>query len=344
MGLEEDDAESGLVAELRALAGAEGGGGDDGTFQVRRGRHTITVVHDAGSSSNLRLRVVYDDAACADLPALEVAAGGDGGSYRQPPSRASLLARRPLAITLDHETRSDARAVADGSRHELQTGDRAFDAGVFISAPTTNDAVLRAVLNQEVRAAVLSLFALGFLRVQIDDALLPGQPGIVEAYLWSFASREPPAQRGARCLDAFVRLLDHLPAITPMPSPAEVDERVAARSRSPGWVRALGWLGAVALLAGGPAWWRVMSSAECADAGNGGSLPPHCESSTPIALLVAFGVGVIASFLARPALIRRFGERSGSFAPIAVGRLKVLAGSAVLMFFLVFFVLLALRG
>lgn len=294
MSQEEDDAESGLVAELRALAGAGAGArreeaGDDGTFDVRRGRHTITVIHNSGSSSNLRLRVAYDDVARADHPALPNR--GSDGSYRQAPSRGSLSAPRPLAIALDHETLADALAVAEGIRREHQTGDHAFDRAVFVGTPTTDDAVLRAVLNPEVRAAVLSLFALGFLRVTIDDAILPGSPGFVEAYLWSFASSDPPAERGARSLDAFVRLLDHLPAITPS------TEAHAPPDAGSVLIRVLGWVGAVGVLAGALVWWLVMSSEQCME---GIALREHCGWSSAISFLVAFAAGVIASLIARP--------------------------------------------
>lgn len=332
----EDDAESSLVAELRKLAVAGSrtdGSDDDGEFAVRWAGHTITVVHNGGSSSNLRLRAVYDHVARADHPAL-VRPSANDGSYRHAPSRRSLRAPRPLAIALHHETPKDARAVAEGARREHQTGDLAFDTAVFVDTPTTDDAVLHAVLGPEVRAAVLSLFALGFLRVTIDDAIIPGRPGVVEAHLWSFALRDPPPERGARCLDAFARVLDHLPPIEP-----SGEEHV---SPAPGgWIRVLGWVGGVGVLAAVPASWLVASSARCAE---GSSLRPHCESSSAIALLVALVVGVVASFLARPALIRRFGERSGSFLPIAAARAKVFAGCAVLAFFVVFFALVFALG
>jgi hypothetical protein len=82
-------------------------------------------------------------------------------------------------------------------------------------------------------------------------------------------------------------------------------------------------------------------AAQCTD---GFSLRPECASDcasrSSIAFLVAIVVGAIASFIARPALIRRFGERSGSFAPIFVARVKVFAGCAVLAYFLLFSALL----
>jgi hypothetical protein len=330
MSQEEDDAESALVAELRALAGD--GAGDDGQFEVRWGGHTITVIHNSGSSSNVRLRAAYDDVARADHPAL-VSLSENDGSYRQAPSPGSLRAPRPLAIALHHETPADARAVAEGVRREHQTGDHAFDTAVFIATPTTNDAVLRAVLGPEVRAAVLSLFALGFLRVTIDDAII-GDRGFVEAYLWSFTLRDPPAERGRRCLDAFARVLDHLPTITP-------SGEAHASPNPGGWIRFLGWVGVVGVLAGVPALWLgVAMSAQCTE---DSPLRPECEAGGSVALIAALVVGAIASWIARPALIRRFGERSGSFLPVAAGRLKVFAGCAVLAFFLLFFAFLLVR-
>ncbi len=95
--------------------------------------------------------------------------------------------------------------------------------------------MLRAVLDPEVRAAVLTLFELGFHRVKIDDAIIEG-PGHVEAYRWSFASPDPPAARGARCLAAFARVLDNLPAIA-------ASGEAHASPQPDAWVRVLGWLG-----------------------------------------------------------------------------------------------------
>lgn len=325
MSQEEDDAESALVGELRALAGA-GGRRDDsddgGRFELRWEGRTILVTHNAGSSSSLTLRVAYDDVAGAGHPAL-VGPSVGGGAYREAPSRAPLRAPRPLAIALHHETPADTRAVAEGVRREHQTGDHAFDAAVFVDTPTTDDAVLAAVLGPEVRSGVLSLFALGFHRVVIDDAILDG-PGFVEAYLWSFASKDPPAERAARSLDAFTRVLDHLPAVTP-------SGEAHAPPHPGGWTRVLGWVGAVGLVAGAPAWWLVATAARCTE---GWSLLPECASHSAVALLVALVGGAIASRIARPGLIRRFGERSGSFVPIMVARAKVFAGAAVLVFFL----------
>lgn len=328
MSLEEDDAENALVAELRALAGAGASASDDGSFEVRRGKHVITVVHHRGSSSSLMLRAVYDAVARADHPALV----SSEGAYREAPSRDSLRAPRPLKILLHPETAADARA-------EHQTGDAVFDHAVFIETPTTNDAVLRAVLGPEVRAAVLALFELGFLRVSLDDAVLDELPGQVEAYLWTFASSEPPIARASASLDAFARILDHLPAIV------SSREKHAPALSAPGWIRALGWVGVLGVLVGYPATSFLAKAAQCIDVSDGASMREECASRFAIALLVAPIVGIIASFVVRPSLLRRFGERSGSFIPIALARLKVLLGSAVLTFLaLVFALLVALRS
>ena len=152
MSREEDDAENALVAELRALAGEPAG---DRFVVSRRGR-SITVTHDGGSSSSLTLRASYDAVARA-------AADTNEGTYRGSPRvDRALVAPRPLAIVL----RKDAPR---GIRTAYETGDRRFDDAVFVDTPTTNPTVLAAVLGPEVRAAVLTLFELGFLRVTIDD-------------------------------------------------------------------------------------------------------------------------------------------------------------------------------
>ena len=311
MSREEDDAENALVAELRALAGEPAGE----RFAVSRRGRSITVTHDGGSSSSLTLRASYDAVARA-------AADTNEGTYRGCPRvDRALVAPRPLAIVL----RKDAPR---GIRTAYETGDRRFDDAVFVDTPTTNPTVLAAVLGPEVRAAVLTLFELGFLRVTIDDRCALDGPDVVEAYLWSFASSGPPRERAARCLDAFASILDHLPRIAssgdepPLPEP-------------PVWVGVSGWLGLVGALAVAPAWWFVANETRSED-----------DAAQSIALLAAIASGMIASRLARPALRRRLGmPQSGALLRVAVARIKVFLGAAALVFFAAMLgVLLAHRG
>lgn len=274
---------------------------------ITRRRHSITVIHNAGSSSNLRLRASYDAAARADHPAL-ASASGDAG-YRQPSRQSGVLvAPRPLGIVL----RSD-RPKEISTAHE--TGDRAFDQAVFVDTATSDRAVLEAILGPELRAGVLALFELGFLRVTIDEEPPLGGPGAVEASLWSFASAEPPPQQAARCLDAFASILDNLPKIS---SSGEAPKGPAA----PAWLTASTAVGLVGLLAIWPACW-LAGKAKSADDG----------APQAIALVAATLGGLIVSWASRGALTRHLGSpRAGATARILVGRVKIFLGAATLVF------------
>jgi hypothetical protein len=284
MSQEEDDAENALVAELRALAG----GPEGDRFVISRRGRSITVTHNSGSTSSLTLRASYDAAARADQ---------------------GLVAPRPLDIVL----RSDAP-------HELptayRTGDARFDGAVFVDTPTTNQQVLAVVLDAEVRAAVLALFALDFHRVTIDTQCALDGADVVEAYLWTFASSEPPHARAARALDAFSDILDHLPKI------ASSGEEPAF-PKTPLWVNLAGWFGVVGVLAFVPTWYFVRSQTRTED-----------DAPQSIAMLVAIVSGLIASRLARSALRRRLGvPHDGSFARIVFSRIKIFWGAAALVFY-----------
>lgn len=305
MSREEDDAEASLVAELRALAGSPAGE----RFVVSWRGRSITVTHNAGSSSSVTLRARYDAVARSDHPAL-AAADTSEGTYRAPPrSDRALVAPRPLGIVL----RNDAPR---GLRTAYETGDRRFDDAVFVDTATTDREVLAAVLGPEVRAAVLALFELGFLRVTLDDWCPLDGPDVVEAYLWTFASREPPRERAARCLDVFVIILDHLPKLA-----SSGDE--PAPPKPPVWIGLSGWVGLMGVLAVAPTWWFVVK-----ETGREDGAPQS------IALLVAIASGLIASRVARPALIRELGvPQSGAFLRVASARIRVFLGAAALVFF-----------
>lgn len=301
MSREEDDAEIALVAELRALAGSPEGD----RFVISRRGHSITVTHNSGSSSNVRLRASYDAAARADHPAL---AAPNAGSYRAPPPRQAIVAPRPLAIVIRNR-------VPVGARTAHVSGDPRFDASVVVDTATSRPDVLSAVLGAEVRASVLTLFDLGFRDVTIDDrSVVDGSDG-VEAYLWTFASSVPPADHAARCLDAFATILDHLPQIA-----SSGEEPLDPTA--PIWVGVLGWLSLFAAPAGG----FFAAHTKCTEEGCAGP---------SIAILAAILSGLAAQLVARGTLREQLGmPQAGSFGRVALARLKVGIGVGSLVFFL----------
>lgn len=311
MSREEDDAESALVAELRALAGSPTGD----QFVISRRAHTITVTHNGGSSSNVRFRASYDAAARADHPAL---AAPSGGNYRAAPARQTIVAPRPLAIVLRNQ-------APLGVRTAHQTGDQRFDASVVVDTATTRADVFSAVLGPEMRAAVLTLFDLGFRSVSIDDRSVVDGSDVVEAYLWTFASSSPPAERAARCLDAFATILDHLPQIV-----ASGEE--PADPTPPIWVNVIGGLGLAALVGGAALGMLLDKHVQC---GEGGCAGP------PLAIVAAIVLGLVAQWVAASSLRMQLGmPQAGSFGRVAIARLKVFFGAASLVFFVAMLVIL----
>jgi hypothetical protein len=205
-----------------------------------------------------------------------------------------------------------------GIRTAYETGDRRFDDAVFVDTPTTRRDVLAAVLGPEVRAAVLTLFELGFLRVTIDDRCVLDGSDVVEAYHWSFTFRDPPRERAARCLDAFTSILDHLPKIASSGDEPELPKPSV-------WIRASGWVGLLGLLALEPTWWLVAKETRTVD-----------DAPQSIALVAAVVIGLIASRVARSALRRQLGmPHDGSFVRVFFGRLKIFFGAAAVVFFAV---------
>lgn len=203
---DEHEVFSALVQELFDLAVAggtakRGSGFISSGFIVRHGGYAIRVEHNAGSSKDVSLHAVYD-----------VVTSAYQASKRARPSGAGrpLVAPRPLAIELGVEDEGHVAAKAKGLNVEWQSGDEAFDRTVYVDTPTTDPAVLAAVIGPEVRYAVRVLLGLGFRTVSIDDGT-----GAVNAYLTEFTSLNPPRpNRGADSLSAFAQILAHLPEVT----------------------------------------------------------------------------------------------------------------------------------
>jgi hypothetical protein len=306
----DDDPESALVAELRALAGPGAAAGS--AFFVVHDALRIAVSYSSGSSSSLTLAARYDDVAQPSRPVARAAPHG----YRDAPSL-TLRATRPLDLTLRPEGAGDVAAKRKGVSVEWQSGDEAFDAGVYVETPSTDAAVIGAVLNAEVRAAVRALLALGFLSVRIDDGR-----GEVSTTLVEFAPRR--SGRGRRAVEAFAGLLANLPAVT----------HTGARAPTPlaGWTRFLGVVG----VAG---WstnigWGVGVTAIFEEI----SPPPRGATDSPSAVSVAasVGIGIVAGVIAS----RTYGARvqartlgrSDAHTLAATARLSSFGGVSVLVF------------
>lgn len=171
------------------------------TFVVHHAGCVVTVHYTCGSSAGLTLQAPYDHPARAAAP--ERALGG----YRDAAVRA-LIAARPLDIELRPEDRGDVAAKQQGLSVEWQSGDAAFDAAIYVSTPTTDPAVLAAVLCEPVRRAVLLLRQLGFYTVHIDDG-----DGNVRVEFQEFLNRTPRPERGRMAVGAFAQILSSLPAV-----------------------------------------------------------------------------------------------------------------------------------
>lgn len=147
-----------LHAALRALARKPTG--EDGPLVLVDGDVRITVaVRSDTKSTTVRLTTPYDANARGDAHAA-------GGGYRVAPA---LQGIRPMQITLRPEDHGDRAGKEAGHNVEVQTGDPAFDHAVYVDSPTIDPALLGAVLNPEVRAAVLELIALRVDGVTLDD-------------------------------------------------------------------------------------------------------------------------------------------------------------------------------
>jgi len=220
---------------LRALAGEAGAAGKRGYPIVRDG-HRLRVEYVTDSDDEIQgLSLVcrYDD----------VAVPHASGSYRGEPR---LRAVRPLDLRLERERDGHVRAKREGLVGEWQSGDPAFDERVFVTSPTTDPAVLAAVLGPAAREAVMALLALGFETVKIDVE------GEVRAGIGQgdFVRTQGPGggERAASALDAFCRLTSGLPIVAATggvhPRPPLAGLTLALQI-----VGVVGWLGNVTFIA-----------------------------------------------------------------------------------------------
>lgn len=276
-----DDPESDLVRELRALAGATS---DLGTFGLEIDGVRMLVEYTGGSSSRLRLSAKYDAVAHAPLT----------GGYR---GGGSLSAIRPMAITLRPEQDAHRAAKAEGIDVEHQTGDRAFDHAVYVDTPTPSD-VLSVVLAPDVRAAVLTLFALEFTFVEIDD-----REGRVLAEIIAFASLRERQGPGRAAAVAFAQLARSLPPVARAPGahPPPVLHRAQ-----------IVWtvLAAIAFFGGAPAYFVGVARSVCDE--NAPTSTASCVGPGLVGGVAGCLVAVVVAVMVRRSLIVRHSGTSRS--------------------------------
>ncbi len=294
-----------LLAAIRRLAGPDVAA-DAESFVVRSGELAIQVRYSGGSSSSLTLSAPYNTVA---RRAPELA--GTGASYREPAGGA-LVAVRPMAIRLRAEQRTDVDAKGAGINHEHQTGDPAFDAAVYVSAPTDDEVVLRAVLGPEVRRGAAALLALGFGRVTIDD-----DDGLVEARLLGFLSDRPSAERGPAMIAAFAELLSGLPKV----------QRAKGGHPPDPWRTRLRWGGGLALagfIGMMPVYMLVAGAVDCTQGGSEDgeiNLKDGCSAPLLLALVAAVVLGALGVALVSAFVSPRLRGRSSSAMRIAGAQL-----------------------
>lgn len=228
-----------LDAGLRSLAGEAGEAGKRGYPIVREGRRVrVEYVTDSDDEIQaLSLVCRYDDVAAPHAP----------GSYRgESRGESRLQAVRPLDLRLEREREGHVRAKREGLVGEWQSGDPAFDERVFVKSPTTDPAVLAAVLGPEAREAAMALLGLGFETVQIDVE------GEVRAGIGQgdFVREHGPggAERAERAVDAFLRLTSRLPIVAATGG-AHPRPPLAVLTRALQIVGVVGWLGNVTFVA-----------------------------------------------------------------------------------------------
>jgi hypothetical protein len=264
----------------------DGATGDD--FVVVRDQVRVRVSWRGGSASRLELRVPYDE---VSQHAREVEARGYRGG-------ATLVAVRPMDIKLRPEGDAERKGKAAGVDVEFTVGDPEFDDAVYIDTATPPD-VLRRVLGEAARAAVVELLRLGFTSITLDD-----RSGSVVAEAVTFASLEPGTSPGRRAVDAFARLARAMPRIT---------RREGAHPEHPlrGANRALGLLAVVVVIGGGLVYLRVIAGERCPDGDLTFTQAAHCAAPGLVAGLAALP-GALGAWLAAIRFSLRFKGRSDS--------------------------------
>lgn len=220
------------IDQIRAIAGASG---DATSFVIRREDGEIRVSYDAVLAQGIEMRAPFPEAR-----------GKAGGAYRGK-SRPVIAVKRPMTIYLRKEDASDRRYKEVGINREVQTGDAAFDAEVYVNALYDEDAHVRAVLaHEEARASAVAL-----LREEPAILLLDDEDGSIVAHFVFPHGADKDPDRGRRIVEAFDRLLGALPWL----ETAGQDGRLVR-----GWMIMLAW---AALLVPGAVLFFTMRPPEC---------------------------------------------------------------------------------
>ncbi len=288
------DVEADLLIALRAIAGVREGN----DFRVRDGDVSFDVDYVGGSSSRLALRASYDAVARAEA----VVPGTREATYRASARGGVLRAIRPMGIVLRDEDGSDRMAKAEGISREHQTGDDAFDRAVYVDSPTTDEAVLRAVLNEAVRAAVRELLSLRFDTITLDD-----DDRRVVAVISGFAHLKAPEEAASRIVCAFASLLRGLPPV------AAVAGQHPHRGRSSGCLALSGFV--VTTVVAPTALFAIADYHHCTEGasdGEGATLKSGCEGPAAIAAVSSFLGGLAAYFVVRSVARSRMAGHSDS--------------------------------
>lgn len=293
------DPEGDLVRGLRALAKDA----KQDTFVVHHDSVNVKVSYSGGSSSSLGLSVAYDAHA---KRVVDVAAATT--AYRES-ARGGLVATRPMKIELTPEGITHIRAKDDGVNREHQTGDSKFDAKVYVDSPTVDATVLHAVLNEDVRSAVLELFAVGMRTVMLD-----GDDGRVVGSLTEFAAAKEEPKRAERMIAAFAKLAQSLP-------PVKASGEKHAPAPLARTLKIGGVVSMVLLFAGMPLLQVMGNLADCMEDssdGEGQSFKDGCGSAPLMGLSGGLGMGLLAMVLATHFLVPKLRGRSDSSTKMAM--------------------------
>ncbi len=275
------DVEADLVIGLRKLAGVEG---TPGNFDVEHDGFAISVDYMGGSSSRLTLSAVYDRVAHA-----HVAPGGREASYRKSAKGGVLAGIRPMSITLRWESDGDRLAKEEALSREHQTGDELFDQKVYIDSPTTDAALLDAVLSEATRGAAMELLSLGFDSIVIDD-----DAGKITALISAFGALRDVSDAPTRVVRGFASLLSGLPPV------ARAAGEHPERSPLPTLAAIMGGL---ALVIGAPVGlFGIASEYNCTEStadGEGSSLKDGCGGVAGLAIVLALVAAFVMTFVTR---------------------------------------------
>ncbi len=284
--LTESEAEEDLVQQLRRLTGA---GPEEKALTFGRDGITLRATYHPGSSSHVEFEASYPSTPRRT---------SNHQDYRGMPERPRSVPR-PMSIKLARETVADRVAKQRGVAREVQTGDAAFDAEVYVDTPSADDVVLHVLAAPALRAGVRTLIDEGLIRLVLDD-----ERQRVTATLSTFASPTHDGRRGARIVDALAAIVAHASPVVasgerPRGDPAE------------GLLGCAGGLAFLLFIGAIPAYFAAAPSRCVERADEGESLrceEPGCCTGPPIGCAAGLPLAIVLAALVR----RRFRGRSSS--------------------------------